>query len=86
MQWHGLMAKTEAGLTAKAEAVEQVDDDPIAFPSQNTQPREHSMKKRRRGSQREANADITGLGSSQTSAGNSGSKRVTRSSARLSAN
>lgn len=74
-QWHGSMVK--------AEAVEKAND-PIVT-SQNTQPPEPSMKRKRK-SYRESNADIAGCDSSVTSAAVSDMKRVTRSSARLSAN
>ncbi|KAI3461045.1 hypothetical protein Pfo_017708 [Paulownia fortunei] len=74
-QWHGSMVK--------AEAAEKVDDPNV--PSQNPQPPEPSMKRRRK-SYREANADIAGSDSSLTAAAMSDAKRVTRRSARLSAN
>ncbi|KAG8370881.1 hypothetical protein BUALT_Bualt13G0029500 [Buddleja alternifolia] len=68
----------------KAEAVDEVDDAPNV-PSQNTQPAEHPVKKRRK-SYREADDEIVKNDSSLTSATLSNAKRVTRRSVRLSAN
>ncbi|GFP79988.1 non-structural maintenance of chromosomes element 1 homolog [Phtheirospermum japonicum] len=62
------------GSTVKAEAVETLDDPDV--PSQNTQPRERSVKRRRRVYREEDHADVAV----------SGRKRLTRSSARLSGN
>ncbi|KAK6144000.1 hypothetical protein DH2020_020820 [Rehmannia glutinosa] len=74
-QWHGS--------TVKAEALEKVDDPNV--PSQNAQPPEPSIKRKRR-IYREDHADVAGSQSSLTSAATSDRKRVTRSSARLGAN
>ncbi|KAL0461020.1 UNVERIFIED_CONTAM: hypothetical protein Slati_0729200 [Sesamum latifolium] len=73
-QWHGS--------TVKAESTE-ADDSNIT--SQDPQPPEPSIKRKRK-SYQEANADVVGSGSALTSATLPDRKRVTRSSARLSAN
>ncbi|KAL2236360.1 non-structural maintenance of chromosomes element 1 homolog [Sesamum indicum] len=73
-QWHGS--------TVKAESAE---DDDSNITSQDPQPPESSMKRKRK-SYEEANAEVVGSGSALTSATLPDRKRVTRSSARLSAN